>query len=111
MPLKEKNAELVRKGRDPLQAGREWTGIMEKIIFETDDGEKLELFIEEETRVGGTDYILVTDSDADEANAYILKDISGDGEPMAEFVMVEDDVEFEAIAKIFEQMLEDTDFS
>ena len=30
---------------------------------------------------------------------------------MAEFVMVEDDVEFEAIAKIFEQMLEDTDFS
>ena len=84
---------------------------MEKIIFETDDGEELELFIEEETRVNGTDYILVTDSDAEEANAYILKDISEDGDAMANFVMVEDDVEFEAVAKIFEQMLEDTDFS
>ena len=36
---------------------------MEKILFETEDGEKQEFFVEEETRVGGVDYLLVTDSD------------------------------------------------
>ena len=40
---------------------------MEKILFETEDGEKQEFFVEEETRVGGVDYLLVTDSDGEEA--------------------------------------------
>ncbi len=83
----------------------------EKIVFETDDGEKLELFVEEETRVGGSSYLLVTDSDKDEANAWILKDISADGEEEASYEIVEDDVEFEAIAGIFEKMMEDTVFT
>lgn len=83
----------------------------EKIIFETDDGEKLELFVEEETRVGGSSYLLVTDSDSEEANAWILKDISADSDEEANYEMVEDDVEFEAIAGIFEKMLDDTVFT
>ena len=82
----------------------------EKIIFETDDGEKLELFVEEETRVGGRSYILVSDSDSEEANAWILKDISADGDEKASYEMVEDDTEFEAIAGIFEKMMDDTVF-
>ena len=82
----------------------------EKIIFETDDGEKLELFVEEETRVGGRSYILVSDSDSEEANAWILKDISADGDEEASYEMVEDDTEFEAIAGIFEKMMDDTVF-
>ncbi|MGI6057072.1 MAG: DUF1292 domain-containing protein [Bilifractor sp.] len=83
---------------------------MEKIIFETEDGEKQEFFVEEETRVGGVDYLLVTDSDGDEANAYIMKDLSEDGEEEARYVMVEDDVEYEAVARIFEQMMDDVSF-
>ena len=83
----------------------------EKIIFETDDGEKLELFVEVETRVGGSSYLLVTDSDSEEANAWILKDISADSDEEANYEMVEDDVEFEAIAGIFEKMLDDTVFT
>ena len=83
---------------------------MEKIIFETEDGEKQEFFVEEETRVGGVDYLLVTDSDSDEANAYIMKDLSKDGEEEAMYVMVEDDVEYEAVARIFEQMMDDVSF-
>jgi hypothetical protein len=46
----------------------------------------------------------------DEANAYILKDLSADGDTTANYVMVEDDVEYEAVARIFEQMLDDVDF-
>ena len=82
----------------------------EKIRFETDNGESVEFFVEEETRVGGVSYLLVADSDAEEANAFILKDVSADGDAVAEYVMVEDDVEFEAIASVFAQMMEDTDF-
>lgn len=84
--------------------------MMEKIVFESEDGEKISFFVEEETRVGGTSYLLVSDSDGDEANAYILKDLSVDGDACANYVMVEDEEELEAISRIFEQMLEDTDF-
>lgn len=49
---------------------------MDKIKFVTDEGETVEFYVEEQTRVNGTDYLLVTDSMDDEANAYILKDSS-----------------------------------
>lgn len=83
---------------------------MEKIGFVTDSGESIEFYVEEETRVNGIGYLLVTDSDGDEANAYILRDMSADGDTEADYVMVEDEVEFEAIARVFQQMLEDVDF-
>ena len=47
-----------------------------KITFVTDDGGKEEFYVEEQTRINGVNYILVSDSKDDEANAYILKDIS-----------------------------------
>ena len=43
---------------------------MEKIGFVTDDGDEVEFYVEEETRVNGISYLLVTDSDGEEANAY-----------------------------------------
>lgn len=81
-----------------------------QIEFETDDGEKKAFFVLEETRVSGISYLLVADSDEDEANAYILKDLSEDGESTARYVIVDDDVEFDAVAGIFAQMMEDTSF-
>ena len=44
---------------------------MDKIKFVTDEGETVEFYVEEQTRVNGTDYLLVTDSMDDEANAYM----------------------------------------
>ena len=35
---------------------------MDKIKFVTDEGETVEFYVEEQTRVNGTDYLLVTDS-------------------------------------------------
>ena len=82
---------------------------MEKITFITDENENVTFFVEEQTRVNGINYLLVSDSEEDEANAYILKDVSEDTEDEARYEFVEDDVEFGAIARLFEQMLEDTD--
>ena len=82
---------------------------MEKITFITEENESLTFFVEEQTRVNGIDYLLVSDSEDGEAEAYILKDVSEDTDPEAKYEFVEDDVEFDAVAKLFEQMLEDVD--
>lgn len=82
---------------------------MDKIKFVTESGDTAEFYVEEQTRVNGTDYLLVTDSMEDEANAYILKDMSADTDLEADYVMVEDDVELEAISKVFVQMMDDVD--
>lgn len=82
---------------------------MEKIRFQSEDGTATEFYIEEQTRIGGTAYLLVSDSQEDEASAYILKDVSEETSPEACYQMVEDDEELQAVSKVFEQMLEDVD--
>ncbi|MCI6866878.1 MAG: DUF1292 domain-containing protein [Lachnospiraceae bacterium] len=66
-------------------------------------------FVVEETRINGVSYLLVTETEDDEAEAYILKDTSLDGEEEASYVFVEDDNELEAVSKIFAELLEDVD--
>lgn len=51
---------------------------MEKIRFQLEDGKEAEFYVEEQTRIGGTAYLLVSDSLDDEATAYIFKDVSDD---------------------------------
>ena len=82
---------------------------MEKINFVTDDNEEEEFYIIEETRVNGYNYILVTDSQDEEAEAYILKDVSDSADPEAAYEFVEDDEELEGVSKIFAELLEDID--
>ena len=83
--------------------------MVDKIKFETEDGDVVEFYVEEQTKVNGIHYLLVTDSMEDEAEAYILKDLSSETDTDANYVMVEDDVELEAISQIFIQMLDDVD--
>lgn len=83
---------------------------MEKIRFQLADGTVEEFFIEEQTRIGGVSYLLVSDSMEDEASAYILKDVLKDTDPEACYEMLEDEDELQAVYKVFEQMLEDVDF-
>ena len=82
---------------------------MEKIRFQSPDGTVEEFYIEEQTRIGGVSYLLVSDSLDDEASAYILKDVSGDTDPEACYEMLEDEEEMQAVYKVFEQMLDDVD--
>ena len=84
---------------------------MEKITFAGDGDEILEFYVLEQTRLNGVDYILVTESDNEESDAdcYILKDVSKDGEAEGLYEAVEDDEELDAVMKIFEELLEDTE--
>ncbi|WP_455615591.1 DUF1292 domain-containing protein [Eisenbergiella sp.] len=85
---------------------------MEKIEFCPDGGEKVEFYVLEQTRLGGCDYILVTDSmdsDEEEGEALILKDISAPEDKEAIYEIVEDERELDAVAEIFSDMLEDID--
>lgn len=82
---------------------------MEKIRLEADNGQTLEFYVEEQIRIGGCDYLLVSDSQKEEAEAYILKDTSEKDSGMAHYEFVEDDEELEAVSKVFEQTLEDAD--
>lgn len=82
---------------------------MEKIIFNGEDGEKIELFVVDETQLSGIKYLLVCESEdenEEESAAYILKEITEEGaESIYEFV--EDDVELEAVAKLFDELVGD----
>ena len=82
---------------------------MEKLKFELEDGTTVDFFVEEQTKVNGINYLLVTDSQEDEAEAYILKDISKEQDQLANYVMVEDDTELLALSKVFQEMLDDTE--
>lgn len=82
----------------------------EKIIFIDDEGNKVEMFVVEETRINNVNYILVTDEvEDDEATAYILKDVSNDEDEEAIYEMVDEDSEIEYIGKIFSELLDEVD--
>ena len=67
---------------------------MEKITFAPEGEETIDFYILETTRLGGVDYILVTEEPEGDGQAYIMK-------------MVEDDDELKAVGKVFESILED----
>lgn len=83
---------------------------MDTIEFYLDDGEKVNFYVLEQSRLGGRDYILVTDSlDEEEGEALILKDVSAPEDAEAIYEIVDDDQELDAVSAIFAEMLEDID--
>lgn len=76
--------------------------------FEGTD-EKVDFFVLEQTKVNGNTYILVTDSEEDEAECYILKDTSAADDKDSVYEIVEDDNELSGVLKVFEELLEDVD--
>ncbi len=82
---------------------------LEKITFRPDDEEAVEFYVLEQTRIGGFNYILVTDVEEGDGDALILKDLSRDGEEESVYTIVSDDEELEAVAGVFESMLDDVD--
>jgi len=82
----------------------------EKIVFTTLDNEQVEFYVVEQTMLNGVNYLLVADDSQDEAevNAMILKEVSGDGDDVI-YNEIEDDIELESVAKVFEELMEDID--
>ncbi|MCC8126671.1 MAG: DUF1292 domain-containing protein [Clostridiales bacterium] len=83
----------------------------EKITLVTDTGEKVEFYVLEETRINGTNYLLVTDSEEEEeeGDCYILRDYSDEKEQDAAYEFVEDDEELEYLLRIFTELMSDSD--
>ena len=85
----------------------------EKIIFVDEDGNEIEMYVIEETRINNVNYLLVTDDegDSEEAEAYILKDISNDDDEEAVYEIVDDESEVDYIGRVFSELLEDIDIT
>jgi hypothetical protein len=83
---------------------------MEKILFKTEnDAEAIAFYVLEQTKINGVDYILVTDSEADEdGEALILKDLSQGTDAESIYEIVTDETTLDAVAAIFSNLLEDT---
>lgn len=82
---------------------------MEKVEFFLEDtNETVEFHVLEQTKINGSTYILVTDPE-DESVCLILKDLNPEDDQDSVYEIVEEDTELEAVSKVFEELLEDTD--
>ena len=82
----------------------------EKIIMTDENGETVEFYVLEETRIHGKNYLLVTDAEEeDDGECYILKDMSGDTDEEAAYEFVENEGELEGVFRIFSELLGDAD--
>ena len=83
----------------------------EKVSFTlTDTDETTEFYVVGQTKIGDVDYILVTDSMEDGAEAMILKETAaGKGQEESIYEVVEDDVDLDAISRVFAEILDDID--
>ncbi len=82
-----------------------------KITLTTEEGEAVDFYVLEETRISNMNYLLVTDAaeEDEDGECYILKDMSKleDSEALYEFV--EDDNEIDYLFKIFSELLDGAD--
>ena len=80
-----------------------------KIILETEEGEQVDFYVLEETRINGMNYLLVTDTEDEDGECYILKDRSKAEETDALYEFVEDDDGIDYLFKIFTELIDDMD--
>ncbi len=80
-----------------------------KITLINDDGTQEEFYVIEETRFADENYLLISDSpaDAEEADAYILREIPQENEEEALYEFVEDETLLDALGDIFAELLGD----
>ncbi|MBQ4220381.1 MAG: DUF1292 domain-containing protein [Butyrivibrio sp.] len=78
---------------------------MEKIIFSPDGGEVVEFYCLEQTVIGAKTYLLVTDEEDGDGEALILRDDSDIKDEEAVYVIVDDDLELDAVAGVFRKLL------
>lgn len=82
---------------------------MEKIEFKGDDGDVIEFYVIEKTTLGGVDYMLVTEEESEDADAYVLKDVSKAEDADGAYEIVDNDDELKAVGQVFSALLDDID--
>ena len=66
------------------------------------------MYLLEQTCINGTTYLLAAEEEDEDSVAYILKEVQTENEDVI-YAMVEDDVELNAISKVFAEILDDVD--
>ncbi|MGN0308118.1 MAG: DUF1292 domain-containing protein [Lachnospiraceae bacterium] len=79
----------------------------EKITFCPDGDEPVDFYVLEQTRVAGVNYLLVTDCEDGDGEALILEDLAEPEDTESIYTIVSDETRLEALAGIFEDLLED----
>ena len=80
---------------------------MEKLVFQDEQGVDTEFYIVEQTRMAGRNYLLVADSEGEEAECLILKDTAADQESESLYEIVEQGEELDALLAVFGELLDD----
>ena len=85
---------------------------LEKITF-VPEGEDapVDFYVLEQTKLGGVTYILVTDTQEGDGEALILKDLSTEDDAEALYEIVSEDDELQAVAAVFENLLDDLELN
>ena len=84
---------------------------MEKVKFtDPETLETVEFIVEDETQLNGVKYLLVyEEAEGGTLDAYMLKEVMDENDEVI-YQVVEDEVEFMALAKVFNELVdEDTD--
>lgn len=81
-----------------------------RILFLDDQGREIEFMVLEQTKLAGTNYLLVADSVEEDGTVLIMKEISLE-EDYVSYEIVEDEEELEIISKIFNELIEDFDLT
>ena len=81
---------------------------MEKITLEDAEG-TLSFCVLEQTVLNGKTYILVTEAEEGDADAFVLRDDSQAEDDEALYSFVEDEDELNAVGAVFQKLLEDED--
>ena len=83
---------------------------MEKVTFYDDiEDTSVDFYVVEQTKLNGETYLLVTEDESEEAEAFILRDVRRENDEIT-YEMVEDELEITALGKVFAELLdEDTD--
>lgn len=83
---------------------------MEKVTFYDDiEDTSVDFYVVEQTKLNGEIYLLVTEDESEEAEAFILREVRSENDEIT-YEMVEDELEITALGKVFAELLdEDTD--
>ena len=77
------------------------------ISFIDENNEKVEFEVIEQTTIAGMNYLLVCEgSEDEESDAFILKEIKNNADDVI-YDEVIDDIELQAVAKVFGELLDD----
>ncbi|MDO4554800.1 MAG: DUF1292 domain-containing protein [Lachnospiraceae bacterium] len=85
-------------------------GQYETIPFLTEDGEKVDFYILEQTMISGVNYLLVTDDiEAEETEVLMMRENPDSDGVYASYEIVDDEDELKAVSTVFEELIDDVD--